>query len=327
MARKIRFRGFPEGEQVLLSASQGGISRGPVSVSAWKSAPSSVSASIERHPTGNVLPGEVVLFYVTGTSGFTGSDEYEELDFEWDFGDSGSTYTVAQDLPSSDRNTDYGRVVSHAYTTTGAKTVTVTMRDHATGQVGTATIPVTVDDPDSDVAWDHDLYVDFGEVSGTPDFTGAPAAGGAVQHISSAVDLYSVSASFADTDKSRITFKKGETFTLTSSIDTRGRTYFVSSDGFGSGARPKMLPGHTNYSVVYVFNSRDVQDNHFACYGIDFDGTYNPVTGIHEGGSNFEAVRTIANTGPIYLRDIHFRRQTDVHHRSEHSPVAPGPSA
>jgi len=291
MSRKIRFSGFPTGETVSLSASQNGVTSGPVSVSAWKAA---VSVSISRHPTGNVLPGEVVIFYVTGTSGFTGSDEYEELDFEWDFGDSGATYSVAQNLPYSDGNTEYGRIVSHAYTTTGAKTITVTLRDHATGQVGTATIPVTVDDPDSDITWDNDIYVDFGEISGTPDFTGAAPQGGGVVHVSSIAELQNLSLNgSAATRNTRITFKKGETFTWNaSSFGCAGRTYITSSDSFGSGARPKIISGEPDFNdfngeleTLKLFNPGNTGgQSHFAVYGVDFDGTYDPVTGTHNGG-------------------------------------------
>jgi len=301
MARKIRFSGFPQGQEVSLSASQGGVSRGPVTVSTWKSAPtSSVSASIARHPTGNVLPGEVITFYVTGTSGFTGSDEYEELDFEWDFGDSGATFSVAQDLPDTDANTDYGRVVAHAYTTTGAKTVTVTIRDHATGQVGTSTLSITVEDPDT-IAWDHDLYVDFGEVSGTPDFTDAPAEGGAVQHISSITALQNVSITSAD--KARITFKKGETFTWnTSKVDTEGRTYIRSNDSFGSGDRPLIRSGGSAAGgTLEMFEAGNVGDvSRFAVYGVDFDGRYNPVTGLHAAYSATVVSSQDAPSGNLY---------------------------
>jgi hypothetical protein len=295
MTRKIRFSGFPQGQEVSLSASQGDVSRGPVTVSAWKSAPSaSVSATIARYPTGNVLPGEVITFYVTGTSGFTGSDEYEELDFEWDFGDSGATFSVAQDLPDTDANTDFGRVVAHAYTTTGAKTVTVTLRDHATGQVGTATIPITVDNPD-DIAWDHDLWVSF-----AGNFSGAPASGGVVQHISSLSALQAVPISSAE--NTRITFRTGETFTWNeTTMDVPGRCYIRSLDTFGSGDRPTIRAGGAASSPINFFNPGNTGDaSRFAVYGVDFDGRYSPVTGRHEASSMIICGTTRASTGNLY---------------------------
>jgi len=281
-----------------------------------------VTASVSRYPTGNVLPGEVVMFYVTGTSGFTGSDEYEELDFEWDFGDSGSTFTVAQGIPNSDANTEVGRVVSHAYTTTGAKTVTLTMRDLTTGQVGSATLSITVDDPDADITWDHDLYIDFGEVSGTPDFTDAPAEAGAVQHISSLSELLAFTPTALD--KTRITFKRGETFTVNDTIKAQGQCYITSNTAFGSGDRAKIIASGTTTTELELFNPGDAPDvSRFSVYEVDFDGGYDPVIGRNSAPWTW-VCRTGLTSGGSVLRSFFRCRATGM--RQFYGSSAGGPT-
>ncbi|MEM8822028.1 MAG: hypothetical protein AAGF30_00310 [Pseudomonadota bacterium] len=286
MSRNVRLTGFATGETVTLEVAKPGASDGPRTIS-WRT-PTAVTATVERYPAGDVLPGEVVTYRVTDVTGYPG--DVRNLVFEWSFGDPGSTYEVAQGLLSSDANTEWGRVVSHGYKTTGNKTVTLTVTapDSTPLEMSTRTVPVI--DPDT-VNWDDDLWVDFGEVSGTPDFTGAPAVGGAVQHISSmtALDAFGTDG----TRLIRVTMKKGETFLWNDDqVGVRGpRTYIRSVDSFGSGARPKCVAGQVRVdgggdpreqSMFSAGNEGD--QSHIAIYGVDFDGTYDPVTGTHGTG-------------------------------------------
>lgn len=283
----FRFKGFSTASAVALSVAQGGNSAS-ASIPTWGVA-GDVAATVTRYPAGNILPGEVVIFLVTGVTGY-GGDGGRDLDFEWSFGDPGATFTVAQGLPYSDADTEFGRVVSHAYHTTGAKTATLTIRD-STGILGTQTFPITVDNPDV-FAWTHDLYIDFGEVSGTPSFTGAPAVGGGVQHISTyaALDAFS---NGVDTNTVRMTFKLGETFRWgTASVDAGSiRAYITSSSSFGTGARPKLIGAalsgtEASPGTVAFFGAGDTGgQSNCIIYGVDFEGGFNPVTGLHDPGT------------------------------------------
>ncbi|MDG4649636.1 hypothetical protein P6F26_14420 [Roseibacterium sp. SDUM158017] len=307
MAGKARFASSAlDGQTVTLSVSKGDVTRGPVTISAWKTTPA-LTVSVSRYPADNVLPGEVVIFFVTGVSGWVGND-HEDLDFEWNFGESGATYEVATDLPGGQNaDVEFGRVVSHAYTTTGVKDVSVTVRAH--GQVvKTLNLPAfTVQDPDT-VAWDHDIYVDFGEVSGTPDFIGAPVAGGGVRHIWSIEGLQAVP--ILPGQSTRISFKRGETFTWNASaVDVPGRAY-VTSARFGAGARPKAIGGPgvtTGTNDLTFFNPGTTSGSRFAVYGMDFDGTYDPVTGRHNGSGHCEVVNTQEASGGGVLYRSFFR--------------------
>lgn len=306
---KIRFSGFNDRDAVTLSASQGSVTREPMTVSAWKRIPAaSASIQISRYPANDVLPGEVVIFYVTGVSGYAGND-HDELDFEWNFGDPGATYTVARDLRYTDANREYGRVVSHAYTTQGPKTATVTVRRPDGTILAQPTVSVPVLDPDLFV-WDNDLYVDFGEVSGAPDFSEAPAPGGPVQHILSFAQLDTFSA--APGESTRMTFKRGETFTWTDAqISALGRSYITSRDSFGTDAKPICVAGGVRRSKSgnpreqSMFNPGDAgNQSHIAIYGVDFDGTYDPVTGTHGSGGWACAVNTNFNTSGDFYRSF-----------------------
>lgn len=313
MARKVRFTGFSAGDNVTLSASKSGFTRGPLTVSAWQvsawSAPTNVSVQISRYPEGPVLPGEVVIFYVTGVTGYAGND-HADLDFEWDFGDAGATYDVAQGIRYSDANSEYGRVVSHAYKSNGAKTATLTVREPGGAILTRETVAISIDDPDS-VPWHLDLWIDFGEVSGAPDFTGAPPSGRIVRYITSMAALDAITSD--GTQNIRMTFKKGETFTWgTGQVAARGRCYIRSLDGFGTGARPKCVAGAVRTRSngrprdQSMFNPGDAGDqSHIAIYGIDFDGTYDPTTGTHGTGGWACAVNTGFDSSGVFYRSFH----------------------
>lgn len=272
MSRKIRFSGFETGVTVSLSASQGGVSTGTVTVSGWKQA-SAVSVTFGQFPS-DPLPGEAVIFWVEDVSGYDGND-VEDLDFEWDFNDAGSAYNVAQGLRYSNANTEYGRVVSHAYTTTGSKQPTVTVRKQGS-VVATESVPAfTVGGPDS-VAWTKDIWVAL-----DGDFTGAPAAGGAVKHLTSVADLQTEGFSWSE-GVHRITLKKGETYAMSAAIPVANRAYVRSVDGFGTGANPKMTSAFPAREESEFFR---VENNcRFALWGVDMDAGYDPVTGATPNG-------------------------------------------
>lgn len=250
-----------------------------------------LSATINRNPEGDVLPGEPVMFWVSGLTGFNGTDEWDESDFVWDFDDSGATYSVGGTGYDTDASTEKGRHVSKAWESTGSKTVTLYIRVH--GQDVPAEVTTTVNVVSSDtITWDKDLYVDFGEVSGTPNFTGAPAEAGAVVHIDNLADLLANDPSLA-TDKTRITFKAGETFTWgATSFAIPGRVYVRTLAGFGSGDTFEILPGSVEPTSVddeiKVFSWGNGQsifaNSRFACVGAKLSGTFNPVTGACPDG-------------------------------------------
>ncbi|MDG4650129.1 hypothetical protein P6F26_16900 [Roseibacterium sp. SDUM158017] len=272
------------GQIVTLSATQGGLTRSQT-VPTWNQTPppdpgggdGAVTISVSRYPTGSVLPGEAIMFFVTGVTGWAG-DDHEDLDFEWNFGDSGAEFTVATGLPGGpSSNVEFGRVVSHAYTTAGVKDVSVTVSAH--GQV-VKTINLsafTVQNPD-DIDWQNDLYVSF-----AGDFTGVPA-----EDIPNGIRRVSDVATLTGTNwqgPTRIRFRRGETYIWgASSCSTTGRAYV---SNFGAGNRPvvRSAPAATlGTNQLDFFDPGTAANSHIAIYGVDFDGTYRAPSATYDDG-------------------------------------------
>jgi hypothetical protein len=157
---KIRFSGFPENSEVSISASQGGVTKGPVSVSAWRQAPVAepkgpAEMTIEVWGHNNGTPAPASIWFEASITGDTGlsppingflpdasgaytvplataeydhyDQQFHELEFEWSFGDTG-VWKYADRLPTQLQQRDYGhgKVINHVYSTPGDKTVTCT---------------------------------------------------------------------------------------------------------------------------------------------------------------------------------------------------------
>lgn len=267
------------------------------------SAPLSGTITVQAWPS-DPMAGETVYFWISAVSGFSVADPYEELDFEWDFGDPGSTYSVGGGGFGTDANRMNGWNVAHVYTGDGAKTVTVSARQHGiSGTTGQSTVNFNVTALDN-ISWTKVYWVDFGEVSGTPDFTGATAEDSVNTHISSAAALQATSAT--TNSRNRYIFKKGETFTwdqASISISNALRTSVGSRTGFGTGANPQIISNRTGYDnyVFYAFSGGD--DRRFSAWAIDMEGGYDPSTGTASPGT-IGLVSTIYSTTQGHLNSV-----------------------
>lgn len=265
------------------------------SVSATVSSASSTSATIVQFPNTDVVVGEASNFWVENVLGFADPDS--ELDFEWSFDDAGATPDVAQDLRSTDLNKSRGRTVPKAWKTAGTKNCTLTIRDKA-GNVHVENFTATVGTRDS-VTWTNTFYCDFGEVSGTPDFTGVPAEAGTIEHISTWDDLRArVNAVRAFGQKLLIVFKKGETFTRTG-VDTfdadkctvSGRTFVTYDASWGTVDPPVLKVNSGQFAYTWFLVKSGDHTARFTIYGVNAVGSYDPIT-------------TGAPTGAIRLIDV-----------------------
>lgn len=233
-------------------------------------APAASNFTISMSPSFTVLPGEAVHFFADDFSGLTAGDEFDEIDLEWDYGDPGSTYDTGG-ADDNNANRSYGLYGMHAFMSDGSYTVTCTARNKA-GTTWQETLSVTVE-PLSAVTWDHDIYVDFGEVSGTPDFTGAPAEGGGVVHISTISALTAINVTG---DNVRVHFRRGETFMWEDSWLMGDANLFYATS-FGSGARPIIIGGVTG-NIGQAFEIKDRTNIRLICLDLECDGGYDPVT-------------------------------------------------
>lgn len=243
--------------------------------------------SVTRYPAGNVLPGEPVHVYINSTSGFSVTNEYEEIDFEWDFDDSGATYTTGGGQ-SSDANTAFGRDVNHMWDSTGAKSVSVTART-SSGAATPVTVSVTVDDPNSR-SWDAIIYY-----SQASNFSGAPTETGNVHHEST---VAGVNALIGANSSVWIILRKGETYTWGATafdFTDDGMFGYITGNNatrsFGTGAVPQINAGTSGTFVRKLGSLSNV-----VIVDCNFDGGYNAATAVASNG-DFDVCTVDATAG------------------------------
>lgn len=224
----------------------------------------------------NPIEGQIVHFHAVPKA-WEGKNPYLELDYAWDFDDSGSTYSLGGGAQSTDANTAAGFYVAHVYETAGTYNPTVTVRD-IDGNVHTKSVEVVVATSDS-ITWDYDVYVSFAN-----DFTWAPSATGNVTHIADYASFHGQSFVGSDINV-RMTFADDETFIMgTTSCDLTNEGIYCHIRRSGHGTnRPLIrangtLNNHPGKDYVFAFNGLD---NYTVIINqLDFEGGYDPDTGI-----------------------------------------------
>lgn len=236
-------------------------------------------ANINTYPA-NPLPGENVHMSLERFV-WDDPEQYRNCDFAWDFDDPGSLYDIGIGGQSNDRNYADGPYASHYYKTPGTYNPTLTIRD-TRGNIVVATATVTVSDP-ANITWTKDIYVDFGEVSTSPDFTGwAPDSAPAnIEHVTSQAQLEALDLSGVDDQFYRITWKDGETFTITpgaSRIFTNSVLHFRRSGHLST--RPVLTMTNTaNDPNEYGLTSMQGRYGRTVWQGVDADGGILPNQG------------------------------------------------
>lgn len=227
-----------------------------------------------------VLVGQPLLMRVSDITGLTGvTDRYEEIFYEWDFGDAGSTYATGGAF-SSNANVAHGAQVVKAWASSGSKTVTVRAYVHGQGLVGTATISVTVEAASSR-SWTHKIYY-------SPDgnFTGADAETGNVEHVTTLTELNTLIGAGDDV---WLLFRRGETYTWgTTAIDLSDDNITLYTDTYQSGAKPRIEADGTANSFSdtrTIFNKGGATGTSVILRDLDVDGFYEPSTGQAPQGS------------------------------------------
>ena len=232
---------------------------------------------IEKYPA-DPLIGEAVHFRAINHDLFDVGNIYQELDWTWSAGETGAQYTVGLGGFDNDANNGHGFAWAHAYATADTFTATCTIRHVPGTSTVSISSPVTVRDP-NDVSWDQDLYVDFGEVGGTPEFTWAPEESGNIHHVSSLAALQAYN--LARGGNYRITFKDDETFTWNGDyidISTNGTLLYLQRSGTGTNP-PQIVAGDTGASDVTVCFLAGKNSVRVVIAEIDADGKYDPTTG------------------------------------------------
>lgn len=217
-----------------------------------------------RVVNGNPIAGDGAFFEVVGISDF----EAAMLGFVWDKDDAGDFEHLHANFPNGRSKAEWhGFATTHAWTTPGTKTVTVTITrvlDDGTAESFTLSTSVVVRDPDTEFA--NETWVVGAQGGDTP------PAGTQVADFATALDAAKANGG------GRILLKGGETFTTGSghkafSYDLDGKGY-IGTWGTGK-ATISLADGGFNVvndpPGVLIF--RD----------IIFSGTYDPATGTGVG--------------------------------------------
>ena len=307
----IRFTGFPPGGAVSLAATQGGATDS-ATIAQWGVPTSGASLGIQvrRGPAAVRLAPEAV-FFEGAPAGFdlpasSGAawyrPEMHEIEYEWDFGDPGATYTATEHtLPDwQDASRGFGQCVAHVFSQPGTYTVTCTARkvvslDPVEVHEATATTTVTVAAQDpafapapaggSTVARTIAVALDG-------DFTGADPswAQAAEETVSDPAGWSEMAKNLledlngaddpADRGFIRVLFKRGEVYTveLSQTIErwTNAPMKLVYFGTWGDPADPP--PRFVRYYQTVNPNLHGQDTPAYIIDGIEFAGTYDPVT-------------------------------------------------
>ncbi len=243
-----------------------------------------ISLTINRHPSGNILPGENVQFWVSDVTGYSGTDEHRDISIEWDFDDTGATYGVGGGGADNDANKEYDRVVCKAWDTTGAKTVTAFIRIHGQDVPAEVTIDIPVVALDT-ITWEEEWYVSFAN-----DFTEAPEPTSSIIRISSYADLVARSVSSSAVNY-KVLFNRGETFNWAGTGDLAFRySDIVFIGGFGTGASPVIQPDSSltrSDSATLVKNiwGENTNGHRLIISDLTINSSYDPSTGDAPDGT------------------------------------------
>jgi hypothetical protein len=245
----------------------------------------SVTATIARQTSLGVAPHYVHLnIGVSGASVSEGpitgyDDSHDGLWYHTDWGDPGAASDKVANLPAAhnDLNVSYGKYPSHCYTSPGAYTATITVREHDGTLVGTDTVSITVDDPDTSFAGSRTILLD---PAGQSD-----AAYSGAQVVTSWSSALSALEGLGQTG--RILMKRGTDLTVTSqtNIFSIYPNFYLGT--YGSGARPIITVDVPNLDdFIYFPNSTNYD---IVVQGIDFRGPWDSLT---ETGKQVNCLRS-----------------------------------
>ena len=186
-----------------------------------------------------VAPCSVFFDTVGTTSAAVTSYPFHEVEYRWNFGDSGSGSWTYGSGSNTSKNVHYGPVAAHVYETAGTYTATLTAYDGTNTASQTQTI--TVSDPDTYFSTTNTICVN---ASGGV-FTGCPA-GSSTQtqaNFATAINTYLAQGK-------RVLFKKGDTFTasIAANFSANGPWHV---GAFGSGSNP-VIQNTGNVNVLAI---------------------------------------------------------------------------
>ena len=176
--------GFKPSDSLSISVSQNALTAGPVNVPAWGGGGGGGTISIAVERTLAQIAPDSIRFTVDlskstfDTAGPSGTATYydprlHDLIYLWDLGDPGTWDAPVNVLASwKNRNVAKGPSVRHIYRDPDDYIASVLVVEPSTGKTATASVNVTVDDPQDYYGDTNTIYVNN---IGDSDFSGVPA--------------------------------------------------------------------------------------------------------------------------------------------------------
>lgn len=243
-----------------------------------------VTISTLHRSNQQVAPETVVLEAVAtgfpGVSAPTGGDIHDdtmmEIDYVWDFGQSGATFDYAEATEIaflSNANTAIGKIVDPTFPTAGTYTVTCTAIkwSSATSELlsWTATTDITVADVNS-------VYTQIAFVDPDGDYTGSPATGGLnFTSLAAAVDAIELQGTQTNT---QVLFRAGKTSTTAGGQPWEsgcGSLYFATH---GAGAKHVIDLSAFTSSVFFMQRYDPSQNKDFVWTNLRLEGGWDETT-------------------------------------------------
>jgi len=241
-----------------------------------------------------------VFFDATATTNSLGVDNFHDILYLWNFGDTETAWTYGTGVGDNSKNRARGGVAAHVYETAGtytAKVTPVTVSSGGSLSYGTTTsITITVAAADTTFSGTATVCVANGAapvpgVNGVP--TGATCVGG-ITTVSAAMTQAGINSGSGTATK-RLLFKRGDTFDVPSADYVRKSSGIIGA--FGSGANPVIRFTSNNPAFMTLTGVGD-----WSYMDLDFQGSggfrEKGVTTQFSAGSNILMLRLSAsNTG------------------------------
>ena len=194
-----------------------------------------------------------------------------DIHYRWSFGDPGSYDVPVNMLPQwRDRNLGHGPFPAHVFRTPGTYRVTCVATERSSGKTASASIDVTVQDPASAFTSATRIVV-----SGSGDFTGAPAADAANRVTTFADAMTRAKALKSNGNPIGIFFKSGDTFVCPGQVVV-GRSFRNFYVGTWGGTARARIKGLSSGSIFYM--AGDLPTSGASISNIDFIGPWDSTT-------------------------------------------------
>ncbi|MCR4303508.1 MAG: PKD domain-containing protein [Gallionella sp.] len=200
-----------------------------------------------------------------GTTANATTRTFHDLEYRWDFGDpaGGATWSAGSRADVSRRNEATGPVAAHVYETPGVYIVSLSATD-GTNTVSNSCAQIVVQDPNTVFSGSNTICIGASVVP-TAGANGCPTDASTAQQSS----FPSAISSYAKTGK-RVLFKRGDTFTATTSASlTMTGPGIIGA--FGTGAAPIVqMTGDT--TILNLSSASTPTMNDWRIMDLEFDG-------------------------------------------------------